>query len=183
MIIKSFRFAMLAIGLALAGLAVASSDSQASEGPPRRALTVFNTMYGVEGPFLGAANAIRGLPGDDLPWEIASAMGSVSSDGRVTVFVRGLVFPDDESVPEELRGINDEEEFRAVVSCLSESGGMVTEANVATAPFPADIGGNSFIWGQVDLPNPCVAPVVFIVPGDEDYWLAVSGHESEEEEE
>jgi hypothetical protein len=30
----------------------------------------------------------------------------------------------------------------------------------------------------VTLPNPCVAPVVFILAGSEDKWFAVTGFES-----
>src|SRR6476659_1648813 len=85
-----------------------------------RVILRFGTSYGVDGPFLGPSNAIRGIPGDDLPWEVQRIEGSLLSDGRLTIAVRGLVFKDDPSVPPNLRGINDEDEFRAVVSCLTE---------------------------------------------------------------
>jgi hypothetical protein len=76
-------------------------------------------------------------------------------------------------VPPELRGINDEESFRAVVSCLTEEGETVVERNVFTAPFPATPGGDSKIRTTVELPQPCVAPTVLVLAGSEDKWFAV----------
>lgn len=119
-----------------------------------------------------------------MPWEIAgAAWGSVKTDGRVTVHVRGLVFADDDEVPPELRGKNDEAEFRALVSCLSEDeAGNVTTANVTTAGFPANEAGNSDIETEIELPNPCVAPIVLVLAGSEEKWFAADGFESEEDE-
>ena len=31
------------------------------------------------------------------------------------------------------------------------------------------------------LPNPCVAPIVFVLAGSEDKWFSVTGFESEEQ--
>ena len=102
------------------------------------------------------------------------------SDGTLTITVRGLVFPNRPEVPKELRGINDEDEFRGIVSCLSESGDDVTTVNVATRGFRASRNGNAVIAQRIKLPNPCVAPIVFVVAGDEDDWLAVTGIELED---
>jgi len=146
-------------------------------------LSSFSSMYGVDGPFVGEAFAIRDIPGDELPWEIRGARGRLDTDGHLTLQVRGLVFKDEERVPEELRGINDESEFRAAISCLSEEGDQVTTVNVVTDGFPATRSGDSIIRTTVDLPNPCVAPVVMVLAGSEDKWFAVTGFESEEEEE
>jgi len=140
-------------------------------------------MYGVDGPFVGEANAVRDVAGDELPWEILGfARGTLDSHGRLTIFVRGLVFADDPLVPPELVGTNDEAEFRALVSCLTEVGDAVETANVITEGFPADMQGNSFIRAQVDLPNPCVAPIVMILAGSEDKWFAMTGFESEKDD-
>ena len=142
----------------------------------------FGTMYGVEGPLLGEANAIRGIAGDEAPWEIAQFIrGRLFKDGRLQILVRGLVFGDDPLVDPELVGKNDEETFRGVVSCLTEdeSEGIVT-ANVTTAGFPATELGNSFINEKLELPNPCIAPIVFVLAGSEDKWFAVTGFETEE---
>ena len=146
-----------------------------------KTLISFSSMYGVDGPFVGEAFPIRDIPGDELPWEVRSASGRLDTDGHLTPRIRGLVFKDEEGVPEELRGINDESEFRVAISCLTEEGDAVTTANVVTAGFPATRSGDSVIRTTVDLPNPCVAPVVMVLAGSEDKWFAVTGFESEEE--
>jgi hypothetical protein len=144
-------------------------------------LVSFDGMYGVDGPFVGDANPIRGVVGDELPWVIRSGRGALGRDGHLRIRVRGLVFADDASVPPELRGINDEATFRALVSCLSEdAAGQLITANVTTDGFPATVAGDSDINAMIDLPNPCVAPIVFVLSGSEDKWFAVMGHESKE---
>ena len=162
--------------LAALALVVAS----APVGAEPRLLLSFRTMFGVEGPFLDAE--LRGVPGDELPWELRSVVGSLDTRGRLKIIVRGLVFSNDDIVPPELRGTNDESEFRALVSCLTIENGAVVTANVTTGGFPATIpGGDSNILATVPLPTPCVAPIVFILAGSEAKWFAVTGFEIEEE--
>jgi hypothetical protein len=98
------------------------------------------------------------------------------------ILVRGLVFADDpDLVPPDLIGKNDEETFRGLVSCLTEDGaGGITTANVVTDGFPADMDGNSLIDQKLDLPVPCIAPIVFVMAGSEDKWFAVTGFEPKE---
>jgi hypothetical protein len=55
----------------------------------------------------------------------------------------------------------------------------VTTENVTTAGFPATPTGDSDIDAMITLPNPCVAPIVFVLSGSEDKWFAVIGFESE----
>lgn len=175
---------MLAIALWTFGAAPSSANHRPPPHPPRpHHILGFHTMYGVDGPFVGDANPIDGIPGDELPWEIRGAVGHLFSNGRIVIVVRGLVFKDDPSVPEELRGKNDETEFRAAVGCLSEEGDEVVQRTVVTDGSRATEDGNSVIVGHVDLPNPCVAPHVFILAGSENKWFAVTGFESEEGEE
>jgi hypothetical protein len=138
----------------------------------------FATMYGVDGPFVGDAHPVRGVPGDSLPWRIRSAEGVLFSDGAISIAVRGLVFTNDPVVPPELRGINDEPKFRAIVSCLTEGDDDTPTVNVATPGFTANRNGDAQITARVHLPNPCVAPVIFIVAADEDDWLAITGVET-----
>jgi hypothetical protein len=143
----------------------------------------FHTMYAVDGPFLDPANAIDGVEGDDLPWVIESARGSLDSKGHLKLQVKGLVFSDDDKVPPELQGINDEAEFRAVVTCLTETeDDQVELATVVSEGFKATIDGDSHIDAQLELPDPCIRPVVFVISGKEDKWFAVTGVEVEEEE-
>jgi hypothetical protein len=143
-----------------------------------RDILAFETMYAVDGPFIGDANAIRGVIGDELPWTIAHHVkGKLETNGHLKIKVRGLVFTDDPEVPVELRGKNDETEFRALVSCLSEEGETVVTKNVTSAGFPATESGDSDIDATIELPEPCVAPIVFILAGTEDKWFAVTGFE------
>ena len=165
-------------GLVLASMALLMFTTAVRADPPK-VILAWGTMYGVDGAFVGQ-NPIRGVLGDELPWEIESSRGWLSVDGHLRVNVRGLVFADDESVPEPLRGINDESEFRALVSCLAEnaSGGIDT-VNLVTKGFPANRAGDSRIDAFVDLPEDCVAPMVFILAGAEDFWFAVNGAETD----
>lgn len=52
--------------------------------------------------------------------------------------------------------------------------------NVVTEGFPANVNGDSFINAKIELPNPCVAPVIMVLAGSEDKWFAVTGFEAEE---
>jgi hypothetical protein len=166
--------------LALSG--VAGAKHHPKPRPEPHVILAFRTMYGVDGPFVGDANPVGGIPGDELPWEIARVRGHLDTNGFLFLLVRGLVFKDDPSVPEDLRGKNDETEFRAAVSCLSEDGDQVVRRNVVTDGFPANERGDSLILTHVELPNPCVAPVVLVLAGSEDKWFAVTGFEAEEDE-
>jgi hypothetical protein len=139
-------------------------------------ILAFSTMYGVDGPFINDSS-IRGVLGDELPWSIKSARGSLGTDGRLRISVRGLVFANDPSVPPELRGINDEAQFRGLVSCLTESGKRIKTVNITTAGFPATRSGDSDIDTFVSLPGQCVAPIVFVLSGSEDKWFSVTGAE------
>lgn len=144
-------------------------------------ILVFATMYGVDGPFVGDANPVRGVIGDELPWDVSGfAVGDLDTRGHLRILVHGLVFADDPSVPPDLVGTNDEPFFRGLVSCLTEDGDMVGTQNVVTDGFPASTRGDSYIHATLDLPNPCVAPIVMILAGSEDKWFAVTGFESED---
>ena len=62
------------------------------------------------------------------------------------------------------------------------AGDSTPTANVATAGFHATRSGNADIDATVELPNPCVAPVIFVTGDDPEKWFAVTGFESEEGE-
>lgn len=165
--------------LPAAGLAAARGGDDNHRSP---AILAFETMYGVEGPLLDPANAIRGIVGDEAPWEIEHFIrGRLDTSGRLRIAVKGLVFADDPLSPPDFIGKNDEPTFRAVVSCLTEDpqGAIVVE-NVTTDPFPASLEGDSFIHQDLELPNPCIAPIIFVIAGSEDKWFAVTGFESGE---
>jgi hypothetical protein len=144
-----------------------------------RVVMDFQTMYGVDEAFVGA-NPIRDIIGDELPWEIARGVhGRLTNRGHLRIRVRGLVFTHDPEVPPEKQGTNDEDQFRAVVSCLVEEGGEVVTMNIPTDGFPATPSGNADIDAQLQLPAECVAPIIFVIAGSEDKWFAVTGFSSE----
>ena len=139
----------------------------------------FEKMYGVDGPFVGGTQ-IRDVLGDELPWVVKSAKGFLTTHGWLDIKVKGLVFSNDDVVPPDKRGTNDEKEFRGMVSCLSETAdGKVTTVNVTTSGFPATTTGNSHIRAKIALPKSCVAPIIFVMAGSEDKWFSVTGFESE----
>jgi hypothetical protein len=118
---------------------------------------------------------------DRLRWEIAQFIeGTLTTNGRLFIVVQGWVFKDGPSVPPELRGKNDEAEFRGLVSCLTEEGETVVTKNIITEGFPATVEGNPFINAQLELPNPCVAPIIMVLAGSEEKWFAVTGFEATE---
>ena|SRR2546425_3056413 len=167
------RMLVFTVTLALSLVTMASPASAAG------AIMQFTTMVGVDGSFVGH-NPIRGVLGDELPWEVGSVNGALTTDGHLQVIVRGLVFANDPSVPANLRGINDESAFRALVSCLSDDGrGKVATVNITTGGFPATTSGDSNINAFVSLPKQCVAPIIFILAGSEDLWFSVTGAEVE----
>ena len=193
----SARVSLVILGLGLACGAVLAAQAARPQGPraARReaaqaehhgdgggVLLQFGAMYGVDGPFLGEANKVRDVEGDELPWVIGHSHGHLSLDGDLVLIVRGLVFADDDIVPPEIRGTNDESEFRALVSCITEEGESVVTRNVVSHGFPATPTGDSTIVTHLDLPKPCVAPVGMVLAGSEDKWFAVNGFESEEGE-
>jgi len=70
--------------VSFAGLALAarSGEHHREDNPPAPRILAFDTMYGVDGPFVGAASPIREVIGDELPWVIGSAKGAL---GKATV--------------------------------------------------------------------------------------------------
>jgi hypothetical protein len=160
-----FLAAVLAVGLIVQASGASSSGQKVLE---------FDTMVGVSGPFVGAANPIRGVNGGGLPWQIAEGRGELASDGSLEVEVRGLVLLNAAPVPLALRGTNPIASFRAIVSCLTFVDGSPATTNVATGPFPATAEGDSKIEATVTLPSPCFAPLIFVGPSPTT-WFAVTG--------
>jgi hypothetical protein len=170
--------------LASVPAAAQSLDAMDTDFAHGRIILTLHTMYGVDGPFVGEANPIRDVVGDELPWTITGFVhGELTSSGRLRILVHGLVFADDPSVPPELVGTNDEAEFRGLVSCLTETeDDAVATQNVTTQGFRASKRGDSYINAHIELPNPCVAPIVMILAGSEDKWFAVTGFEADEDD-
>lgn len=124
----------------------------------------------------GDVGTIRGIGAGGLPWVIDEAEVKLDADGKLKVEVEGLVIADDSSVPEDLRGVNPIENFRAILSCLvpNEDENEHTMTNVQTGTFPATDDGDSEIEETIEVPQPCLAPIVFVTsPGGS--WFAVTG--------
>jgi hypothetical protein len=171
---SKIRWLLATVGAALVVL-VPVLGVTAPAGADPGTIVKFDTMTPVTGPYVGSANPIRTVPGGGLPWMISAGTGSLKSDGRLLVHVRGLVLADQPPVPPALQGTNPIPDFRAIVSCQSiGAGGTATITNVSTAQFPASTTGNADIKATVSLPHPCIAPIVFVTsPGG--MWFAATG--------
>ena len=140
-----------------------------------------DTMVGVDGPFVGTANPIRGINGGGLPWILDEAKVELDRDGKLEVEVEGLIIPAVEGF-----GNNPVPFFRAIVSCLSvDAGGNVVTANVMTTNdaevMEGDpLNGDAKIEENVELPTPCIAPIVFITSPDGS-WFSATGQLSEDD--
>lgn len=149
----------------------ANGSPQASTGPK---VLEFGTMAAVTGPFVGAANPIRGIAGGGLPWQIVAAKGELSTAGELEVQISGLVLFEGAPVPVDRQGTNPIPAFRVIVSCLSTADGAATTVNVATDPVPATSTGDAKIEADISLPSPCIAPIVFVGPSATT-WFAATG--------
>jgi hypothetical protein len=130
----------------------------------------FKTMVGTVAPYTGAANEIRGIAGAGAPWSIDTANGKLDENGDLSIKVTGLIVTG--------TGANPVPTFRAVVSCQSIDAGAAVVVNRVTTPIPATTTGDAAFKGNVDLPKPCIAPIVFVTAGTGDppgVWFSVTG--------
>lgn len=165
------------LGLALVAFAARRDDDQEHRDALRaRGETIleFDTMFPVSGAFKGATNAIRNIPGAGADWKIGRVDGELKANGELEVDVFGLVLV--------ATGTNPLATFQGTVSCLSfDAAGAVETVNVRTNLFPANTLGDSHIEQKLDLPAPCVAPIVFVnvAPSavrPNGAWLASTGN-------
>lgn len=164
--------------LALAGLAAAVAvvlPSTVIGGDDGRKVLEARSMAGVPLAYTAARSPIRGVNGGGLPWEIDAGEVSLRANGRLKVEVEGLVLGRSAPVPATLQGTNPITTFRAIVSCQTvDATGAASVANAITDPFPASTAGDAEFEGRVDLPSPCIAPIVFVTsPGGA--WFAATG--------
>jgi len=137
-------------------------------------LMEFDTMVGLPAGLTSAQSQVplRGINGGGLPWALTSASGELSSGGHLELKVRGLVLAAGANT-----GSNPIANFRVLVSCVTDTGSV---QNVLSDPFPATTGpaisggGNAKIETDLTLPQPCIAPIVFVTsPGGA--WFAATG--------
>jgi hypothetical protein len=170
---SKIKWLLAALGMAVIGLVPILVATSAASGDPGTILK-FNAMSPVTGPYVGASNPIRTVPGGGLPWMITSATGSLTR-GHVLIHVRGLVLADHPPVPANLQGINPIPDFVAIVSCQTISAdGTASITNVSTGQFSASTAGNADVNTTVGLPQPCIAPIVF-VGSPTGAWFAATG--------
>jgi hypothetical protein len=167
---KRFRIAL--IGLVLAAALVV--PALGSGGSDSRKILDFDVMAVVSQPFTGSSNQVRNLSGGGLPWEIGQGKGTLRSDGRLKVEVQGLVLARRDPVPANLQGTNPIPMFKAIVSCLTVTGGSTVPTNVETGLVPATTTGDAELEATLDLPSPCFAPIVFVT-APTGAWFAVTG--------
>lgn len=170
------------IAILAAGYGFARPQAAVQAGSPT--MLEFQTMVGVPKAYTGATSPIRGINGGGLPWVVGSAKGELSVSGDLEVKVTGLVLdPNDPTVISRgLAGVNPIPAFTAIVSCLSVDGnGNANVVNLQTGTFPATTGpassggGNAKIETHVNLPSPCLAPIVFVTSPTRS-WFAVTGN-------
>jgi hypothetical protein len=148
-----------------------SVSAVAAKGPK---ILQFDTMVGVPAGLTGAQSQVplRGISGGGIPWVLSDASGQLRANGHLEIEVQGLVLAAGANA-----GSNPIGSFRAIVSCVRSDG---TFDNILTDAFPATTGpasaggGNATIETDVVLPQPCIAPIVFVTsPGGS--WFAATG--------
>ena len=167
---RSISFTLV---LSLAGvLLLLQSSFVAAKGGPT--ILEWQTMVGVPQAFTGTANqaVIRGVPGGGIPWRLDLGKGELSRNGHLEIKVRGLVLASGASAGSNPVGV-----FKGLVSCLTTDAAVM---NVPTGEFPATTGpasaggGNANIEADLNLPSPCIAPIVFVTNGN-GAWFAATG--------
>jgi len=161
-------FGLFAILLAssIAGVQVAGASY--GHNNDNRTVLSFDTMAGVPQALTGTQAPIRGINGGGIPWIISDAKGELRANGDLKVEVKGLVLATTHSNPAA--------QFKYVVSCITvdQATNAVTAVNVSTGPVAASSRGDSRISTNVDLPDNCIAPIIFVTsPGGS--WFAATG--------
>jgi hypothetical protein len=163
------RAFLLLLSLLAVGAVVVQSTAARDGGAPGKDVLEFDVMTPVIAPFTGTAHPIRGVNGGGVPWQIERGRGNLTSDGRLKIKVEGLVLVS--------TGQNPIQMFRGVVNCLTTDSPEVG-VNLVTAPVPASMDGDATIKANVELPDPCVAPIVFVTSGTgapPGNWFAATG--------
>lgn len=148
-----------------------SASTVGAKGPK---VLKFNSMVGVPAGLTGAQSLgpLRGINGGGLPWTIAEASGELRANGHLEISVQGLVLAAGANT-----GSNPAATFRGLVSCVTSNGSI---QNILTDPFPATTGpassggGNAEIVADLVIPQPCIAPIIFVTNANGS-WFAATG--------
>ena len=153
------RRRFLALATLIAALALAAGIPAAAGGQTANLLKT-ERFVGVPKTLAGATGAIGAVNGAGQPWVIGTAKAVLSVDGELDLKFTGLLFGPDATAP--LPGTNTVGSMRAAVSCLTTTG---TRTATSTDPFPVTTGtgaGDGHVEATLDLPSPCIAPIVLI---------------------
>lgn len=147
----------------------------------------FHTMVGNTAPYVESDPVtIRGILGGPHPWDLTYAVGELKSNGVLHIRIQGLIIPKNNAGQ---FGFNPVQYFQAVVSCRTltvNSAGAYYQNMVTPKADTRMIGnyklGDAVISGKVNLPNPCIAPIVFVTsPAFKNpptgFWFAATGDE------
>ena len=162
----------LSMVMLLSSLTFAGAVSPVSAKGPK--VLKFDTMVGVPAGLTGAQSQIplRGINGGGIAWAIADASGELRANGHLEITVQGLVLAAGANA-----GSNPVTSFRGMVSCVKSDGSFT---NILTDPFPATTGpasaggGNAEIVADLTLPEPCIAPIIFVT-SPTGSWFASTG--------
>ena len=168
------RQRFLALATLLAALALAASVPAVVGGRTAEILKV-ERMVGVPTSLAGATGAIGSVNGAGLPWVIGESKAVLGVDGSFELKFNDLLFADEANVPVALRGTNNQATMRAGVSCLTTTGARTA---TLTSAFPVTTGpgaGDAKVEATLDLPSPCIAPIVLITNAAGTSWFAASG--------
>ncbi len=169
------RRRLTALGALLAAMAILAAIP-AAVGSSSRTIIRTQVLTGVPLAYTGTKAPIRGVNGGGVPWVIGFGRAELSQGGWLEVKVKGLVIDpnDPTAISRGIAGTNPSATFRALVSCLTASGGT---QNVLSDPFPATTGlgaGDAEAELQLALPDPCIAPILFVTSAGGS-WFASSG--------
>jgi hypothetical protein len=157
--------ALTAVGAGAASKPTAADDRRSGGDD----VLEFDVMIGNDDPFIGSAHPIRGVNAGGSPWKLDSAEGELKANGRLDIKVEGLVVaPID---------VNPVDFFRGVVNCLTPAS-PDQGVNLVTDPVPTNPDGDARIRAQLDLPETCIAPIVFVTNGEgaePGAWFATTG--------
>ena len=157
--------------LFVSALFAGSVSTATAKGPK---LMKFDAMVGVPAGLTGVQSQIplRGINGGGIAWTIGEASGQLRANGHLEITVQGLVLAAGANA-----GSNPSAVFRAIVSCVRSDGSF---ENILTDAFPATTGpasaggGNATIVTDVVLPQPCIAPIIFVT-SNTGSWFAATG--------
>lgn len=174
------RRRFITMGSTVAAAALLGAMFAGAVGARTTTMLEFGSMTGVPAAYVGAQNPIRGINGGGFPWVVAAAKGELTAGGSLELRVTGLVIDPTSAaaIAAGVAGKNPLATMKATVSCQNGAGGVT---NVSTAPFPITTGlasaggGDGQVEADLSLPQPCIAPIVF-VGSNGGAWFAATGY-------